>query len=208
MIQHTAALARTLLLLDAADQADISPILGRDAHFVAYLTEALAPSWGADGQTLSMLKSGTGPFFRDLQQSLDELVIMGVARVEDFSFQFGADGWRLHASYFLNRSVANPIIETILRFPEEQSVSSLMIEISLGVAGVDVGALISSDVLLRDGRTSAGRLIEFRDSTGANVASNVANYFGESMPDGGGASPGEKVGLYMALLRKRADGAA
>jgi hypothetical protein len=204
-----AAKVRSLQILQATTRAGMACVSAAEIHFIAYLAEALSPTWGSNGQTLVMMKTGNGPFFRDLQQALDHLVVSGLLSVSGFGYTDSEAGWRLSASYGLINDRTAEILAHLEQFDEEVKFGDLLLEIALGLAGTnDVQALIRGDVLYGDRRVSNGRLIEFRPESGKNVAANVADYFSFTMPDGRNASAGEKINLYMALLRKRALGAA
>jgi len=197
---------RCVQLLDASRRAGMEPIKFGHLHAFAYLTEALSPVWGVHASTGEVLKREGLPFFPRLQAALDRLVWRGLVEIDDFSYvQDDRQKWTLDATCHLARARATEMLKRLNSFEEERDRSDLFLEIALGLAqSDDVSDVFLNDASYSDPSTSVDRLIEFAPATSENLSARVADQFSQLINPGHGIASGERVGLYMAHLRRTA----
>src|SRR5437762_5002289 len=75
--------ARIILMLDAAERLSITPLRAIRLHAFAYLSDVLSPVWQLPSFDGKILKIDGGPYYPDLQQDIDRLVVLGLVRVSD-----------------------------------------------------------------------------------------------------------------------------
>jgi len=198
---------RCVQLLDASRRAGLEPIQFGHLHAFAYLTEALSPVWGVESSAGDVLKREGLPFFPRLQFALDRLVWRGLVEIDDFGYwQDDNDGrWQLQATCHLDRSRATDLINRIQSFDEEAERSDLYLEIALGLAqSDDIAGVFFEDASYSDPGTSINRLIEFTPRSFGNLSARVADHFSELIDPAHSLASGERIGLYMAHLRRKA----
>ena len=63
-----------LLLLEAAENAGLTPIAVLNLHALAYLANVLSPIWDMAPQKRTVVRKRGGPYYPELQQEVDALV--------------------------------------------------------------------------------------------------------------------------------------
>ncbi|WP_445337798.1 hypothetical protein [Clavibacter sp. CFBP 8614] len=193
-------------LIAAARKAGLEPIRFSYLHAFAYLAEALSSVWGVEASTTEVLKRDGLPFFPRLQRALDTLVWRGVVKIDNFSYvQDHLQRWALEATCRLEEGRSHELLRRLDLFEDERERSDLYLEIGLGLAqSDDVIDLFRYDASYSDPSVSVNRLIEFSPGASENLTAKVADRFSELVDPGHALASGERVGLYIAHLRRTA----
>ena len=197
---------RCVQLLDASHRAGLEPMKFIYLHAFAYLAEALSPVWGIQASADEVLKREGLPFFPRLQAALDRLVWRGVVEVDDFRYvQDDRHKWILDATCHLSRDRSAGVLRRLGLFADERERSDLYLEIALGLAQSDnVTDLFLHDASYSDPSISVDRLIDLSSGNSTNLSARVADQFSALVNPEYGLASSERVGLYMAHLRRTA----
>ncbi|RUW62739.1 hypothetical protein [Mesorhizobium sp. M7A.F.Ca.US.008.03.1.1] len=200
---------RVVMLLGAAEDAGLVPLNILRLHGFAYLSNVLAPVWDMPVLNGKVLKRRGGPFYPDLQQDLDRLVGQGVVVISGVGHvQDEARRWRLEGAYRLNRKFADPILGALGDFPEERQLGSFIAELGYALSAlsdVELDRAMSEDATYSDPMITIDNVIDFADWRDRNYSANAADKF-DRVIQGGNATPGEKLHLYVRHLHRRING--
>jgi hypothetical protein len=201
---------RLVILMEAAENAGAAPIRILHLHTLAYLSNVLAPVWDMPALEGKVLKRHGGPFYPMLQRDLDSLVGRGVALISGLDHVRDEDKrWRLEGSYRLNRVFADPILDGLLRFAEEQRLVSFIRELALAISALsddDLHDTTKEDATYSDPLIAIGNVVDFGEWRMKNYTANAANKFDQLLPGGDRATRGEKLHLYVRHLQARMHG--
>ena len=200
---------RLVLLLDACEAADLTPIPVSRFHAIAFLANILAPVWSENSFDGKILKRSGGPFYPILQRELDRLVGLGIATVHGVGHVKEKGRWRLDGSFALNNDKAQPIIDWFEAFEAERATRDFFRRVAFAIARLKypIEQLVTEDVTWSDRRTGTGDVIDFSEWQLANYSASAAEYFSRVSPQGLRMSRGDKLQLYMHLLERRAHAA-
>jgi hypothetical protein len=201
---------RLILLLDACEAANLSPIPVMRFHALAFLANVLAPVWSVESYDGKILKRNDGPYYPELQIELDRLIGLGFVTIKDVRYVNDNGRWRLEGAFGLNASLAQPIVEDAKVFADEQAIIAFLRRLAFAVARLKepLDDLIKFDSTWSDLRTGIGDVIDFSEWRTANYSAFTARLFNLQLPRNLPASRGDQVQLYMRLLAKRASDAA
>ena len=94
---------RLVLLLEAAERAGIAPLSSSRLHAFAYFADVLSPVWDLIPFDGKIYRTEGGPYYPDLQDELDHLVIVGIVELSDLRYiDSGENGARIVGSYALD----------------------------------------------------------------------------------------------------------
>lgn len=198
---------RLIAILDASEEVGLCPVDAQALHTLAYLADALAPVWHLpilDGQ---VLKRSTYPFFPALQHDLDLLVGLGVVQVESFGYEEDdGHGWRLSATYTLNRAFADRIIREVLTHDLAERSHSFVREVvyaasGLGIEGIEQVGL--ADAAYSNPVVDVGDVVEIESERGVNASARTALRFKALTRERTSLSDAETVHLYVRHLYSR-----
>ncbi len=200
---------RLVLLLDACEAADLTPIPVSRFHALAFLANILAPVWSEHSFDGKILKRSGGPFYPDLQRELDRLVGLGIASVHNVGHVKERGRWRLEGAFALNDRRAKSVIEFSDAFESERATRDFFRRLAFASSRLKtpVEQLVFQDVTWSDQRTGTGDVIDFSEWQIANYSASAAQYFERVSPRGVRMSRGDKLQLYMHLLERRANAA-
>ena len=206
---------RMLLLLDAAEQVGIAPLLSARLHAFAYLADVLSPVWDLVPFDGKVYKADGGPRYPDLQDEIDSLVVLGLIQVRDLVYEPRADGARIVGSYGLN--FGSEHLESILRAlgarsadeaidPDDRSSHAYLVELAGALATLpddEIESATRVDVTY-GARAELYNVVDFdewvEDRWAANPSWRVAERFQAFLPAESKMLPGEKLYLYAAYL--------
>jgi hypothetical protein len=198
------------MLLDAAENAGLTPIPILRLHMLAYLSNVLAPVWEMPVLEGKLLKRRGGPFYPVLQGDLDRLVGMGVVFISKLSHERDLDGrWRLEGSYQLNRRFADRILDGLASFQSEQRVRGFIDELAFAMSALsfeEIDASASEDATYSDPVIDIGNVVDFAEWRHTNYSAAAARQFRFLLPGGAQATPGELLHLYVHHLQARLHG--
>ena len=207
---------RALLLVDASEQAGISPISTDHLHSFAYLADVLSPVWELEPFEGKVYKTDGGPHYPELQQELDSLVIMGLLEASNVQFvDRTKEGSRIVGDYALRFSSehVDPILgalgarsEQSALDPRDARLHRYLIELAGALATIwdsAVDAAAGFDVSYRT-LASPHNVADFAewvdDKWAANPSWRTTERFRAFLPEGCSLTSSEKLYLYAAYL--------
>lgn len=198
---------RLILLLDACEAADLTPVPVARFHALAFLANVLAPVWSESSFDGKILKRLSGPFYPELQRELDRLVGLGLVTVHDVGHVKERGRWRLDGSFALEDRRAKGVINFADSFETERATKEFFRRLTFASARlkVPIEQLVIEDVTWADKRTGTGDVIDFSEWQAANYSASAAQYFDRVSPRGLRLSRGDRLQLYMHLLERRAN---
>ncbi len=201
---------RLIILLDAAENAGLTPMPILQLHTFAYLSNVLSPVWSMEALEGKVLKRRGGPFYPVLQHDLDRLVGMGVVCISNVSHVLNEEQrWRLEGSYHLHRRFADRILSYIQELESEQEALAFLQELAYAVAALSDDELeraTASDATYADPIIDRGNVVDFAEWKSVNYSANAARYFENLLPSGARATRGEMLHLYVQHLYMRLHG--
>ncbi|MBI1334480.1 MAG: hypothetical protein GC165_16555 [Armatimonadetes bacterium] len=171
----------------------------------------LAPIWELSALDSDLLKRQGGPYYPALQQDLDRLVGIGVARVLDPSHIKDEMGrWRLDGSYKLNTEFSKPIMECLKYFPEEQRLVEFACELALALSSLsdnEFDDAMTEDITYSTPLVTNGNRLDFSRTEFKNLSYLATKEIEQRMSALVTMSPGEKVHSYIRYLHMRLESA-
>jgi len=206
--------AKLVQMFDALERVGGTPIEGAAFHSFAFFVNVLSPLWDLHPFEGSVLKEHGSPFFPVVQRELDVLVGDGLVRVADLSLSTSEESGepRLIASFSLERKKCVEILAAIRVLPDEIQSESFLLELADAFVGIqpelrdDVAVV---DAAYSDPSIAEGRIVDFAEwvsSTNENASWLVAQEFQKFAPDNVSLSRGEKLVMYMRLMKRRVHG--
>lgn len=199
---------RLILLLDAAEAADMTPIPLMRLHAFAFLANVLSPIWSVRSYDGKILKRRGGPFYPELQKELDRLVGLGFVEVSDVRYIEDEGQWGLGASFALRAKSTMPVIELTRSFRAEREASEFLRRLTFAASRLrePLEALVLFDATWSDRRTGVGSVIDFSEWREANYSAFAAQSFSTLGPSGPAIGRGEQLPLYLRYLQRRVHG--
>ncbi|WP_127520025.1 hypothetical protein [Mesorhizobium sp. Z1-4] len=201
---------RLLLLLDACEVADISPVPIMRFHALAFLANVLGPVWSLDSYEGKILKRRGGPFYPELQEQLDHLVGLGLVTIHNIGHSFIEGRWRLEGEFALNAEATKPLIDVAASFSSERRVMAFLRRLAIAASQISepIEVLVGFDATWSDQRTGTGDVIDFSEWRRANYSAYAIQAFEQSIAKGVSSTRGDRLQVYMRYLERRLHGTA
>jgi hypothetical protein len=212
--QRSGPLARRrvnlLLLLDAAEQADLTPLPSQQLHRMAFLANGLSPIYDVPIVDGEILKYRRGPFYSDLQWDVDRLVFMGFAEISNIRHERDEHGWWFFADYALSQKGIGTVEQVIAAITSARERHAFYLEVAgaystLRQEGRDDAAL--EDANFRNEDALLDFVIDFSEPE-TNFSAQAANGFSRLAPAGVSLSNRDKLYLYFRYLNRMVERAA
>lgn len=198
---------RIILLLDAAENAGLTPLPILHLHTFAYMSNVLSPVWDMPVLEGKVLKRRGSPFYPVLQHDLDRLVGMGVVLAANITHVLDEDErWRLEGSYSLHHQFADRILQTIKAFDIELRNTDFIQELVYALSALstdDLGRATTEDATYADPVVDFGNVVDFAEWEHENFSANAALNFEHLLPGETAATWGEMLHLYVHHLYRR-----
>jgi hypothetical protein len=199
-----------LLLLDAAEQADLTPLSSQRLHRMAFLANCLSPVYDIPVLDGEILKYPRGPFYPDLQWDVDRLVFMGLAEISNIQHERDELGWWFSASYALSPIGVDRVERVISEIPSARDRHGFYLEVAgayatLGMEGREDAAL--QDANYRNEDVFQRGLIDYSE-IGENFSIQAVDIFSRFTPPGVGVTSRDKLYLYFRYLNRMVERAA
>lgn len=196
---------RLLLLLDACEVADISPVPIMRFHALAFLANVLGPVWSLDSYEGKILKRRGGPFYPELQEQLDHLIGLGLVSIRNLGHSLIEGRWRLEGDFALNVKVTKPLLDIAASFSSERKVMTFLRRLAIAASQTDepIEALVGFDATWSDQRTGTGDVIDFSEWRRANYSAYAIQAFEQSGSKGVSSTRGDRLQVYMRYLERR-----
>ena len=201
----TAQSHRVLALLSSLARSGLVPSPARAVHEVAYLANVLAPVFDLPPMDAKLLKRKGGPYYPELQQSLDSLV--GRSIVDALSLTYIRDEeegrYRVQAMYRLRRE---HVATALVRFRELRAAEAHFLdELAAAYAGlsdVTLGRAAQWDASYANTDVDVNNVIDFGEWT--SVARNFSRNAAMTFAPERGLLPAERLYLYLDFLDQKA----
>jgi hypothetical protein len=198
---------RILSLLDALARACVLPAPLRVIHELAYLANVLAPVFDLSPLSASLLKRRGGPYYPELQQTLDELVGAGIVIAADIRFVHVPEEtrYRLDATYRPNPDFATPITDryrTVYSGTYEVVFLDELVAAYSMLSEEQLGRVVPQDARYAHGDVDPNNVIDFGEWT-AQAASNFSRNAALSFGANTNLQPAERLYLYLDHLKRR-----
>lgn len=199
-----AQIVRVLTLLDALGAAGLAPSSSRALHELAYLANVLAPVFELPPLDATLLKRNSGPYYPELQQTIDHLVGRGLVEAQGLRYEFDKfeQRYRVTASYRLSRSLVTVALN---RYRELYPVEALFLDelaaAYSALSDAEQGSAAVSDARYADASVDLNNVIDFGEwvSADKNFSRNAAMMFAP----GRHLEPAERIYLYLDHLQGR-----
>ena len=170
---------RALHLIAAAHNAGLCPIRGNRLHVLAYLSNLLAPVWGLNPLEGKLLKLADGPYYPELQISLDRLIGIGLIEVSEVLYTRTTDNNFIPNGFYQPIwSRFNPILSLINDWSDEANSYAFLKEVAFAVSALPehfIEKTSSEDATYVDGSIDFGNVIDFSEWRTKNFSANAAN---------------------------------
>lgn len=201
----TAQTVRVLTLLDALAAAGLAPSSSRALHELAYLANVLAPVFDLPPLDATLLKRKSGPYYPELQQTIDRLVGRGLVEAQELRYELDEieQRYRISASYLLRWSEVHAALN---RYRELYPVEALFLEelaaAYSALSDAEQGHVAVGDARYADVSVDVNNVIDFGEWSSAekNFSRNAAMTFAPGMH----LPPAERLYLYLDHLQQRA----
>lgn len=201
---------RVLALLDALADASIFEAPLRVVHELAYLSNVLAPVFELTPFSASLLKRQGGPYYPELQETIDMLVGRGMVLASGIRYEPVPEEkrYRLHANYRINRKLAEPVLvayrEVFGDTGEPFFIGELCAAYSM-LADQELGRAFRFDARYADEDVDNNEVIDFGqwvNAVSANFSRNAAMSFRPGEP----LQPAERIFMYIQHVQRKAGG--
>jgi hypothetical protein len=197
-----------LALLDALSGASIFDAPLRVLHELAYLSNVLAPVFDLTPINASLLKRQGGPYYPELQDTIDCLVGRGMVIASNIRYVHipEENRYRLQAKYRLNLELAGASLNAYKKLYADTGEPFFIKELCAAysmLADDELGTTFQFDARYADADIDNNEVIDFgqwADATKANFSRNAAMSFrpGETL------QPGERIFMYIEHVQRRA----
>lgn len=198
---------RVLSLLDGLARASVFNAPLRAVHELAYLANVLAPVFDLAAVSASLLKRRGGPYYPELQQTLDRLVGTGLVTVSALRYVHVAEEgrYRMDASYSLDEARTAGVLQhyrdVYWETGEPHFIEQLTAAYSLLNQDLSGGSVLQ-DARYADDNVDTNDVIDFGEWTtleASNFSFNAAMAFrpGERL------WPAERLYMYMEHMQRR-----
>lgn len=199
---------RVLALLDALADASIFDAPLRVVHELAYLANVLAPVFELAPFSASLLKRQGGPYYPELQETIDLLVGRGMVLATGIRYEPVPEEkrYRLQANYRINRTLAEPVLtayrEVYADTGEPFFVGELCAAYSL-LADQELGQAFRFDARYSDKDVDNNEVIDFGQWVSA-ASTNFSRNAAMSFRPGESLQPAERIFMYIEHVQRKA----
>lgn len=198
---------RVLALLDALCEASIFDAPLRVIHELAYLSNVLAPVFELAPLSASLLKRQGGPYYPELQETIDLLVGKGMVLASGIRYEYVNEEkrYRLQANYRINRSLAGAVLATYRKVYADTGEPFFIGELCAAYSMLndqELGQAFQFDARYADKDVDNNDVIDFgqwANAANTNFSRNAAMSFrpGESL------QPAERIFMYIEHVKRK-----
>jgi hypothetical protein len=203
--------SRALLMLAALERAGVSPVETDQFHAFAFFANVLSPLWSLAPLQGSVLKRQAGPFYKELQEALDQLITWGVVEVVALAYKDAdSGGAHLAAKLRILLKRADPALSLLATMPDETEIASFLEQLAFVFAEIEPAEqdeAVDVDATYSAPGTNIDRVIDFaewRDPVEAAHSVRAAKRLQTYAPSGVSLSRAEELVLYMRLMKRKA----
>jgi len=207
-LQRVKKRTRLLQLLNAAENAALTPIELRKLHSFAYLADVLSPVWMLLPFEARLAKTGKSPYFPDLQRELDLLVASGMVQVSQLNYSRVASRVNFTACFALRYESTHlgAIFVLLKEDHETHSEQEYLSQLANALATLrddDIAAAATEDASYSDPALSLQDYVELADRTyGSSRTERAVSEFGRLFPDTQ-LPPSRRLYMYAHYLGRK-----
>lgn len=198
---------RVLALLDALARAGVDPVPLRVLHELAYLANVLAPVFDLEPFNASLLKRRGGPYYPELQDTVDELIGKGMVEAEEIRYVLVEEEgrYRLDANYRLNYDLAASAVLRYRNLFGTDGETTFIDELAAAYSTLSddqLGRVVAYDAKYADADVDVNDVIDFGQwkSSANNFSRNAALSFRPQEK----LQPAERLYMYLEQVQRRA----
>ncbi|ABF09704.1 hypothetical protein [Cupriavidus metallidurans] len=198
---------RVLALLEALADASIFEAPLRVVHELAYLSNVLAPVFELAPFSASLLKRQGGPYYPELQDTIDLLVGRGMVFASGIRYEPVPEEkrYRLHANYRINRALAGSALaayhEVYADTGEPFFIGELCAAYSM-LADQELGQAFRFDARYADKDVDNNEVIDFGQWVSA-ASTNFSRNAAMSFRPGESLQPAERIFMYIEHVQRK-----
>lgn len=203
-LRSSARTVRVLSLLDALSAAGLAPSSSRAVHELAYLANVLAPVFDLPPRDAILLKRKSGPYYPELQQTIDHLVGRGLLEALNPRYELDEieQRYRMVASYKLCRPVVTQALNRYRSLFEIEA--HFLDELAAAYSALsdeEQGHAADLDARYADASVDVNNVIDFGQWVGneENFSRNAAMAFAP----GQNLLPAERLYMYLDHLQRK-----
>lgn len=199
---------RVIALLDSLARAAVSPASVRVLHELAYLANVLAPVFNLAPFSASLLKRRGGPYYPELQETIDRLVGRRMVDVVDIRYvaDEGEARYRLDAHYCLNAELSIEAVSQYRRVYADTGEPLFIDELAAAyslLSDDQLGSVAQFDARYGDSNVDTYDVIDFGQWTEASKT-NFSRNAALSFRPRDRLNPAERIYMYMAHVQQKA----
>ncbi len=199
---------RVLALLDGLARASVFNAPLRAVHELAYLANVLAPVFDLPAVTASLLKRRGGPYYPELQQTIDRLVGCGMVSVSGLRYIHVAEEgrYRMEADYALDDTRTAAVLQQYRNVYRETGETHFIEQLTAAYAVLNddlSGGAVLQDARYADADVDTNEVIDFGEWS-ALKASNFSFNAAMAFRPGDPLQPAERLFMYMEHMQRRA----
>jgi hypothetical protein len=197
-------------MLAALERAGVSPVETNQLHAFAYFANVLSPLWNLDPLQGSVLKSKEGPFYKELQNALDELIGTGAVDVVTLAYRQVDQGSRLAATVRIALKRADSVLTALKSMPDELAAGQFLQELAFVFAEIESDRsdeAVDADATYSAPTSTADRVVDFAEwkrPGEADYSVRAARRLQAYAPEGVTLNRAEELVLYMRLMKRKA----
>ncbi|MDI7660207.1 hypothetical protein QLZ26_08820 [Cronobacter universalis] len=196
--------SRAIMILEAACKAGINPLPAEVFHNIAYFSNLLAPVYGSKIMDGKVLRLKEGPYYPDLQNQLDWLVLCGLVSISNLKYLYLEEikNWRLFANYAINIEKTTKIVYQLNQWKDESLNLEFIKKITLALTELSNSEITNSnkfDATYADKSTDFGNVIDYGEWVEGNPSLNAIKLM-EKHFSGYQISDDAKLNFYVRHL--------
>jgi hypothetical protein len=201
---------RLILMLAALERAGVSPVEINQLHAFAFFANVLSPLWNLDPLQGSVLKRKDGPYYRELQYALDELIGTGAVDVIALDYRIVEDGARLAATVRIALQRVDSVLTVVKCMPDEMATAEFLGELAFIFAEIEPARAedaVGADATYNAPSAATDRVVDFaeyRTPREADYSVRAAQRLQAYAPEGVTLNQAEELVLYMRLMKRKA----
>jgi hypothetical protein len=195
---------RVLVLLDALARSGLVPTEARALHELAYLANVLSPVFDLNPLDATLLKRASGPYYPELQQTIDHLVGRALVDALGLEYRFVNEDqrYRVVATYRLHRPRVQAALDRHAQvFPDEALYLRELAAAYSTLTDEQLGQAAREDARYADRSVDVGNVIDFGEYDGP--AKNFSRNAALAFAPGRRLEPAERLYLYLDHLSTR-----
>lgn len=203
---HPYRLARrvwVLCLLDAAEQAGLTPISSEHFHRLAFLANCLSPAYELEPIDGKIYKYRSGPLYPDVQWDLDRMAVQGLSHVQGIRQLRTPTGVTLFVANYSMLAKGIHTLASLVKAPQARRQYQFLLEVAAAFGSLhgdsqETAAL--NDATYNDPDIATGDIIDFAEWQNRNFSVKTTESFDKLVPYNLPLGKQDRLYLYFRYL--------